>query len=78
MNRRDPTKRFWLTAEVGNLDGTIEFDSSIPDAFDTCDAALEQASETAEQGLDCFIYECQPVYVVKRGKIRIKKLGRTP
>lgn len=58
LEGHDPLKPFWLVALTGNLDGSVDFQTELPDTFHTEDEAIQNLKERGHEG---YVYQCIPV-----------------
>jgi len=75
MMKHEQGNDIYLVVSIGNLDELVDLDDEVPRTFDTEKEALREAKEiVGEYGLHTYVYRCEPIYSVERGKPRVRKL----
>lgn len=74
MTHHNPKKPFYFTAEVGNLDGTMDLPEGVS-IYDTEEEALADMEGIASGcSYPVYIFFCKPILRAKRRKLRIERL----
>lgn len=70
-----PRQTFYRVASIGNSDGTLDAENMMEDCYESLDEALEQATgDTNHNGVAMVVYECRPLYITRRGRVRVTKV----